>query len=105
MVRSPHSRARRQGACGMTGPHENALTPASLATDGNQGENANAGSVGRAEHSAEAVALPLALFYTDAARDTLRRLAILTDHPPPGTVEAADLLDAARDLLAQAVAP
>lgn len=89
----------------MTALKDCPLTPASLATDGMQGADASAGSISEAEHSAEREALRLALTDTDSARGKLRGLAVLTDDPPPGTVEAADLLDAARVLLAQAVAP
>lgn len=35
----------------------------------------------------------------DRASATLHRLALDTDAPAPGVVEAADLLDAARDAL------
>lgn len=90
----------------MRWPNENALTPASLATDGNQGEDANAQGAGEAKHTRpEADALILALSATDEARAFLQRYGGLTDTPAPGTVEAADLLDAARVLLWQAVAP
>jgi len=50
-------------------------------------------------------ALVLALSATDDARALLQRYGGLTDTPAPGTVEAADLLDAARVLLWQAVTP
>lgn len=53
----------------------------------------------------EAAALILALTATDAARDLLHRYAGMTDEPNPGTVEAADLLDAARAALAQGGTP
>lgn len=42
-----------------------------------------------------------ALAAIDAARDHLSRYALATDWPAVGAVEAADLLDAARDLLAE----
>ena len=35
----------------------------------------------------------------DRARDRLNRYADETDSPPPGVVDATDLLDAARDAL------
>lgn len=90
----------------MTGPNENALTPASLATDGEQGEDANAVGAGMGEHTRpQGDALILALSATDDARAMLQRYGSLTDDPASGTVEAADLLDAARVLLWQAVAP
>jgi hypothetical protein len=39
----------------------------------------------------------------DAARAQLARYALATDCPPLGMVEASDLLDAARDALAEGV--
>lgn len=91
----------------MTWPNENPLTPASLATDGNQGAGANTrASSCEAKHSAQqATALILALAATDAARAQLARYAQVTDSPACGAVEAADLLDATRTMLAQAVTP
>jgi len=90
----------------MRWPIENALTPASLATDGNQGEDANAVGASMGEHTRpQADALILALSATDEARAYLQRYGGLTDAPALGTVEAADLLDAARVLLWQAVTP
>lgn len=89
----------------MTAPNGNPLTPASLATDGIQGASARACGQCGAKHSAETAALFLALSATDAARDQLSRYACMTDAPMPGTVEAADLLDAAGVLLAQGVNP
>ena len=88
----------------MTARQERPLTPDSLAAEGMQG--ASAGACGRCgtKHSAEAAALFLALSATDAARGQLERLASITAHPVPGIVDAADLLDAARELIAQAVA-
>lgn len=58
-----------------------------------------------ARASPEAAALVLSLAAVDAARWQLDKLAAMTDTPPPGTVEAADDLDAARVHLAQAVTP
>lgn len=89
----------------MTRPNESPLTPASLATDGNQGASATACGQCGAKHSAEAAALFLALSATDAARGQLDRLAVTTADPLPGIIEAADLLDAARELMAQGVTP
>ena len=58
----------------------------------------------RTEHSPhEAAALILALTATDAARGQLSRYAGMTDAPAWGTVEAADLLDAARVMLSRVV--
>jgi len=47
----------------------------------------------------------LALIATDAACAQLARYAVVTDTPAWGAVEAADLLEAARDLLAEGAAP
>ena len=84
----------------MSAANENALTPASLATDGEQGESANAQGVGGLQHSPQATA---ALFATrvaiQAAQAQLDAYALTTDDPPDGMVEAADLLDAARAAL------
>jgi len=91
----------------MTRPRENPLFPASLATDGTQGAGANTqASIYGAERSPEEPAtLILALTATDAARGLLSRLADLTDTPAWEVVEAADLLDAARLMLARVVKP
>lgn len=89
----------------MTRPNKNPLTPASLATDGNQGASATACDQCEVKHSAETAALFLALSATDAARGQLDRLAVITADPTPGIVDAADLLDAARELMARAVTP
>ena len=91
----------------MTRPNENPLTPASLATDGNQGAGANTqASAYRAEHSPmAATALILALTATDAAREQLSRYAGMTDAPAWEAVEAADFLDAASVVLARVVTP
>ena len=75
----------------MIRPHENALTPASLATDGNQGENAKALGPCDAEHSP----LVLALSAIDAAREQLDRYALATDDPAHSVVDAADCIDTA----------
>jgi len=47
----------------------------------------------------------LALVATDAARAQLDRIAMATDTPVWGVVEAADLLDAARAVLAGEATP
>lgn len=58
------------------------------------------------EHSPQHVtALTLALSSIGAARAQLDRYALATGAPAWGAVEAADLLDAARVMLAQAVTP
>ena len=43
----------------------------------------------------------LARVAVEAAREQMDALALATDDPPPGMVEAADLLDAAAQRLAQ----
>jgi hypothetical protein len=53
----------------------------------------------RVQGAREGAALFLALIALDAARDQLDCYARLTDEPEPGTVGAADLLDAARDAM------
>ena len=108
----------------MKPTHGNPLIPASLAADGIQGADAEAQGSSDVHHSAtefcnasrargrwrrklstrvqgarEAAALFLALIALDAARDQLDCYARLTDEPQPGAVEAADLLDAARDAM------
>lgn len=88
----------------MSRPHENALTPASLATDGNQGEGAKALGPCDSQHS------PLAsqaragvLSAVHAALEHLARYAHATDAPAADMVDAADLLDAAVECLVPAV--
>lgn len=81
----------------MTRPNEIALTPASLATDGEQGEGVRAcGRCGTQDSPQGVAALFLACVAMDAAQAQLEAYALDTDDPHPGTVEAADLLDAAR---------
>lgn len=90
----------------MNPPNENPLTPASLATDGIQGAGAKAhGPSGAQDTPLAASARILALSAIDAARGQLSRYASMTDAPVAGSVEAADLLDAARDMLAQGGSP
>ena len=87
----------------MIRPHENALTPASLATDGNQGESAKVLDPCRAEHSPNAAMTRLlVLSAIEIARKHLDSYALATDDPKPGMADAADLLDAAADCLASA---
>ncbi|GAA0707933.1 hypothetical protein [Dokdonella soli] len=50
----------------------------------------------RACSAAETAALFLVRVAIDAAREQLDRYALLTDDPLPGIVEAADLIDTAR---------
>jgi len=66
-------------------------------------ENDNA--IAAATSEQEAAVLFLALSATDAARGQLSRYAAMTDAPVAGSVEAADLLDAARAALAKGGAP
>lgn len=90
----------------MSRPKRFALAPASLATDGNKGEDANARGVGLSEDSRDLSAtLRRALATLGAAAAFLDAHARATDEPGPGIAEAADLIDAARAMLAQAVAP
>lgn len=85
----------------MSAANENPLTiPASLAADGTQGVGARAESHRAAQHSPqEAQALFLARVAMDAAQAQLEAYALATNDPRPGSVEAADLLDAARAAL------
>ena len=81
----------------MIPPNESALTPASLATDGNQGESAKALGPCDAQDTQDGMAaLFLARVAMDAAQAQLDRYARATDTPMPCAVDAADLLDAAR---------
>lgn len=95
MVRVTHRSARCKGG-GMTRPIENALTPASLATDGEQGEGAKAIDPCEAEHTRTLRPLLLqAHAGLRRARYALNRYAVATDTPAHAAVEAADLVDAA----------
>src|SRR4249919_2385889 len=86
----------------MIRSNENALTPASLATGGEQGEGAKADGHCGAQHIPQGgAALFLARAAIDAARAHLDVCALATDDPSPSTVEAADLLDAAAHRLAE----
>lgn len=90
----------------MTRPNKNPLTPASLATDGIQGAEAKALGPCEVKDTPEGrTARMLALTATDAACAQLARYALVTDWPAWGVVEAADLLDAARAMLADGGAP
>ena len=90
----------------MIRPNENPLTPASLATDGIQGAEAKTLGPCEVKDTPEGrTARILALTATDAACAHLARYALVTDWPALGAVEAADLLEAARDLLAEGAAP
>lgn len=63
-------------------------------------------SDGGAKHTPlQATALVRAMAATDAARAQLARYALVTDAPARGVVEAADLLDAARAMLAEGSTP
>ena len=91
----------------MTWPIEIALTPASLATDGEQGEGAEAAGPsdanatgtrrGRQLSGVQGVTLPRVAVQGAAA--LLGAYARQTDFPPAGIVEAADLLDVALSAL------
>ena len=84
----------------MRWPNENALTPNSLAADGNQGESATGLARYTANDTAGArQARQAARRALDEARQLLALYAMATDAPEWGTVEAADLLDAARAAL------
>ena len=112
--------------------NENPLIPPSWTADGMQGADAKAQGSINAQHSATEVsgsvrararerwhsklstrsqatletdALFLVLVALDAAREQLNRCALLTDEPEPGTVEAADLLDVAQEMLARGSSP
>lgn len=87
----------------MTWPNEIALTPASLATDGEQGEGAKAGGPSdanatgtrRGGQTAGVQGATLARVAVQGAAALLGAYARTTDFPPAGIVEAADLLDVA----------
>ena len=91
----------------MTWPIEIALTPASLATDGEQGEgakadgpsDANATGTRRGGQLAGVRGTALARVAVQGAMALLHGYARRTDYPPAGVVEAADLLDAALSAL------
>jgi hypothetical protein len=86
----------------MTRPSKVALTPARLATDGSQGEDAKAANQCREQHRPQDVAaLFLARVALDAARAQLDLYALTTDDPLPGLVDAADHLDAGATALSQ----
>lgn len=62
----------------------------------------NPASESRNEHpQLQADTLALAVAFADAACTQLATYALMTDEPTWGVVEAADLLDAARALLAE----
>jgi hypothetical protein len=86
----------------MRPANRNPLTPASLAADGMQGAEAKAHGRCCAQLSAYAVAaLYLAYVTVTTAREQMDAIALISDDPLPGIVEAADLLDAAAERLAQ----
>lgn len=90
----------------MIRPNENPLTPASLATDGNQGASAKAlGPCGAKHNPIASNAAILAVAATHTACQALDRYAMATDTPAWEAVEAANLLDTARDLLANGGTP
>lgn len=84
----------------MTWPNENVLTPASLATDGNQDEGAKAQGLCEVKDSSHGcVPLYLAVAAMDGAREHLDSYALATDEPACCVVAAADFLDAAREVM------
>ena len=91
----------------MTWPNEIALPPASLATDGEQGEGAKAGGPSdanatgtrRGGQTAGVQGVTLARVAVQGAAALLGAYARTTDFPPVGIVEAADLLDVAQSAL------
>lgn len=90
----------------MSRPNEKPLTPNSLAADGIQGQGAKAvGPCGCDDTPTESDALFLLVQAICTARAAAKCYALVTDRPQPGTVEAADYLDAAADAIAQAVTP
>jgi aminoglycoside/choline kinase family phosphotransferase len=82
----------------------NPLTPASLAANGNQGADRAGQSANELEHTAESaesllrIGMALALSGIDA-------LALLTDDPAAGIVDAADLIEAADEFLRAGAKP
>ena len=84
----------------MSWPNEKPLVPDSLAADGIKGQGAKAkGRCRRDDTPSEAVALVFARAGIYSVQQWLGRYSLLTDDPAPGTVEAADLIDAAADAL------
>ena len=65
-----------------------------------QGANAWTAASNPQDTAAMALARILAVSAMDAARERLEAYALATDDPAPDMVDAADLLDAARDALA-----
>lgn len=90
----------------MIRPSKNPLTPDSLAADGIRGRDAKASDHCRREDTpSEAVALLFARAAIHSARHWLDRYAGMTADPAPGTVEAADYLDAAAEAIRAKVQP
>lgn len=90
----------------MSRANENPLFPASLAANGIQGADAKASGRCKVEHSrSQRDTRLLAVLALDSARHWLTRYAEQTDAPIGDWVEAADLLDIARDLMTQGGAP
>lgn len=87
----------------MTWPNEIALTPASLATDGEQGEGAEAGGPSdanatgtrRGGQTVGAQGVTLARAAVQGAAALLDAYSRVTDGPQGGIEEAAHLLDVA----------
>lgn len=84
----------------MTRPNENPLVPESWQAGGSKGAEAKALGPSATQDTAQAMtAHNLARLAIDAARERVAALALATDDPLPGMVEAADFLDAAADSL------
>lgn len=90
----------------MNRTNENPLNPDSLAADGIKGQGAKAkGRCMRHDTPSEAVALLFTRAGIYSVQQWLGRYSLLTDDPAPGTVEAADFIDAAADALRAKVKP
>jgi hypothetical protein len=84
----------------MSRPKKNPLdSPASLAANGDQGANAKAGQgTSDVEHTVESAESLLRLGIA-LALCGVNALALLTDDPTPGIVDAADFIEAADEHL------
>lgn len=88
----------------MSAPKKNPMIPAQLAGGRDHGAGDNALGAGHVKHTRpEDGALWGAACALAVASAGLERLALVTDWPPEGVPEAADLLDAARVKLAGAL--
>lgn len=90
----------------MNRQNKSPLTPDSLAADGIKGPGAKASGRCRRDNTpGEAVALLFLRAAIFSAQQWAGRYSLMTDDPAPGTVEAADLVDAAADALGAGVQP